>query len=86
MKKLEPQLSTDKMTLEWVKSMANDGRLDADELETIVEIAMRDGVMDAEEKSVLINIISNLNSTDFDLTLWNKVEQLIRTYKLDSAR
>ena len=74
------------MTLEWVKSISNDGKLDAFELERIVDIAMRDGVMDDEEKSVLINIIANLNSTDFDLVLWEKVERLIKKFKLDSPR
>ena len=74
------------MTLEWVKSISNDGKLDSFELEKIVEIAMRDGAMDDDEKSVLINIIANLNSTDFDLVLWEKVERLIKKFKLDSPR
>jgi tellurite resistance protein len=83
MKKMKPQSSVDQMTVEWVKSVANDGKLDSDELERIVDIAMRDGIMDDAEKNVLINIIANLNSTDFDLVLWDKVEKLIRKFSLD---
>ena len=86
MKKMHPQSSIDEMNLEWVMSMANDGKLDSVELGRIVDIAMRDGVMDEVEKNVLINIISNLNSADFDLDLWEKVEQLIRKFGLDSPR
>jgi hypothetical protein len=86
MKKMEPETSVDQMTLEWVKSVANDGKLDADELDRIVDIAMRDGFVDEEEKMVLINVITNLDSTDFDLGLWDKVEQLIRKFALDSPR
>jgi len=84
MKKMKPETSVDRMTLEWVRSIANDGKLDSDELEKIVDIAMHDGVMDDAEKDVLINIIANLNSTDFDLVLWDKVEQLIRKFSLDA--
>ena len=86
MEKMKPDSSIDQMTLEWVKSISNDGKLDCFELEKIVEIAMRDGAMDDDEKSVLINIIANLNSTDFDLVLWEKVERLIKKFKLDSPR
>ena len=86
MEKMKPDSSIDRMTLEWVKSISNDGKLDSFELEKIVEIAMRDGAMDDDEKSVLINIIANLNSTDFDLVLWEKVERLIKKFKLDSPR
>ena len=74
------------MTLEWVQSISNDGKLDAFELEKIVDIAMQDGVMDEDEKSVLINIIANLDSNDFDLLLWEKVERLIKKFKLDTPR
>ena len=83
---MKPQSSIDQMTLEWVQSISNDGKLDASELEKIVDIAMQDGVMDEDEKSVLINIIANLDSNDFDLLLWEKVERLIKKFKLDTPR
>jgi tellurite resistance protein len=86
MEKMKPQSSIDQMTLEWVQSISNDGKLDASELEKIVDIAMQDGVMDEDEKSVLINIIANLDSNDFDLLLWEKVERLIKKFKLDTPR
>ena len=41
-------------------AFANDGTLDADELDFIKRLALRDGVIDADERVVLSNIFSRV--------------------------
>ena len=66
-----------------IKCFSNDGRLDVDELDQIVKIALADGVVDEEERKVLKNIIYNLTSKDLTLEMWNRVEQLVASYDMD---
>ena len=44
-----------------IECFANDGTLKADELKQIVDIALRDGVVDENEKRVLRSIFAKLN-------------------------
>ena len=44
-----------------IECFANDGTLKVDELKQIVDIALRDGVVDENEKRVLRSIFSKLN-------------------------
>ncbi len=62
---------------------SNDGILDLEELESILDIAMRDGQVDEVEKEVLKNIIYNLTSADLSPELWDRVELLVKQYNLD---
>ena len=71
------------MIFRTIKCFSNDGRLDVNELDQIVKIALADGVVDNEEKKVLKNIIYNLTSKDLTLEMWNRVEQLVASYDLD---
>ncbi len=66
-----------------IKCFSNDGRLDVNELDQIVKIALADGVVDDEERQVLKNIIYNLTSKDLTPEMWNRVEQLVANYDLD---
>ncbi len=59
------------------------GRLDVRELEQIVEIGCGDGAFDQHEKTVLINIISNLTRADLDDAMWVKVDELIHKLELE---
>ncbi|HWY23868.1 MAG TPA: hypothetical protein VNX47_03050 [Nevskia sp.] len=43
-----------------LSAFANDGTLDADELDFIKRLALRDGVIDADERVVLSNIFSRV--------------------------
>lgn len=60
----------------------SDGRMSVQELEQIVEIGCADGVFDEHEKTVLINVISNLTRADMDDAMWVKVHELIDKFSL----
>ena len=65
-------------------AFANDGRMSVDELESIVEIGRADGEFDEHEKSVLINVISNLTRADMNDAMWAKIDDLIHRFALES--
>ncbi len=65
-------------------AFANDGRMSVDELESIVEIGRADGEFDEHEKSVLINVISNLTRADMNDAMWAKVDDLIHRFALEA--
>ena len=71
------------MIFRTVQCFSNDGKLDVNELDQIVEIALRDGVVDEDERKVLRDIIFNLTSNDLTSDMWTRVEQLVKHYKLD---
>jgi len=60
-----------------------DGKLDVHELDKILAIALRDGVLDDSERTVLKNIIFNLNSTDLTPEMWQRVEAMVKAFGLD---
>jgi len=66
-----------------IKFFSNDGRLDVDELDQLVKIALADGVVDDEEKKVLKGIIYNLTSRDLTPDMWARVEEIVAHYGLD---
>lgn len=66
-----------------IEAFKANGRLDVRELEQIVEIGCRDGEFDQHEKTVLINIISNLTRADLDDAMWVKVDELIHKLELE---
>ena len=49
------------MAFRSIECFANDGTLKVDELKRLVDIALRDGVVDDNEKRVLRSIFSKLN-------------------------
>jgi hypothetical protein len=61
------------------------GKLDVHELEQIVEMGCIDGSFDEQEKTVLINIISNLTRADLNDAMWAKVAELIHKFELDDS-
>lgn len=63
-------------------AFARDGRMSVRELEQIVNIALTDGEFDEEEKTVLVNIISNLTSAEMTDAMWLKVDDLIHKFDL----
>jgi hypothetical protein len=64
------------------EAYANEGRMDAHDLEKIVEIGCSDGNFDENEKSVLINVIANLTRADMNDEMWAKVDELIHKFDL----
>lgn len=68
------------MTFHSINCFADDGTLDAKELQQILNIALKDGVMDDNEKRVLANIIGRLNDAELDGELLAKVEEIRTVY------
>ena len=71
------------MMFRTIKCFSNDGRLDVNDLNQIVKIALADGVVDDAERKVLKEIIFNLTSSDLTPEMWTRVEQLVAHYGLD---
>ena len=59
------------------------GRLEVHELEQIIKIGCSNGQFDQNEKTVLINIISNMTRADLDDAMWEKVAELIQKFELE---
>lgn len=68
------------MTFHSINCFANDGTLDVNELNQILAIALKDGVVDDNEKHVLSNIIGKLNEEELDGELLSKVEEIKMEY------
>jgi hypothetical protein len=68
------------MTFHSINCFANDGKLDVHELNQILNIALKDGVVDDNEKRVLGNIISRLNEDELSGELLAKVEEIRSAY------
>lgn len=61
------------MTFRSIQCFSNDGRLDAQELKALLEIAERDGVIDDNEVRVLRKIIAQVRSEEIDSALRDKI-------------
>ncbi len=68
------------MSFRSINCFANDGKLDVSELNEIVHVALRDGVVDENEKRVLGRIISRLNAKELQGELEQRVNQLRAEY------
>jgi hypothetical protein len=61
-----------------IQCFADDGKLDAEELGSIVRIAERDGVIDENEIRVLRNIISRIKPEEVDDTMRRRLQEIER--------
>lgn len=68
------------MTFHSINCFANDGTLDLNELQQILKIALKDGVVDDNEKRVLANIINRLNEAELEGELLAQVEEIKTAY------
>ena len=59
------------------------GRMDVLELEQIVKMGCSDGNFDEQEKTVLVNIISNMTRADLNDAMWAMVAELIHKFELE---
>lgn len=64
------------MAFRSIKCFADDGKLQVDELESLVDIARRDGQVDDNEKRILQGIIGRLNSADLTPAMNEKIAAL----------
>jgi tellurite resistance protein len=61
------------MTFRSIQCFSNDGRLDAQELKALLEIAERDGVIDDNEARVLRKIIAQVRPEEINAALRDKI-------------
>ena len=66
------------MTFRSIDCFSNDGKLDAKELGSILDIAERDGVIDANEIRVLKNIISKIRPHEIDEAMQKKLDEIAK--------
>lgn len=68
------------MTFRSINCFSDDGKLDVNELDSLVEIAMRDGEIDDNEKRVLRNIIDRLTGAELTEEMQARVQGLQEQY------
>lgn len=56
---------------------ANDGTIDADELENLKSVALSDGVIDDNERRVLLSTLSKIKPSEMTPELKEKTESLL---------
>ncbi|GLS27896.1 hypothetical protein [Marinibactrum halimedae] len=64
------------ITFRSINCFADDGKLDVKELDSLVCIALRDGVVDENEKRVLRNIIERLSPQELTIEMQAKITEL----------
>jgi len=64
------------MSFRSIECFSNDGKLDAEELKAILDIAERDGVIDQNEVRVLRNIISKIKPEEIDEPMRLKLKEV----------
>ena len=70
------------MAFRSVYCFADDGKLLIDELEELISIATRDGVVDSNEQRVLRNIFSRLSPAELTPEMLERIQQLRLEYKI----
>ena len=65
-----------------INCFADDGTLDVNELNSLVDIALRDNVVDDNEKRVLRNIIERLTDSELTGEMRSKIDDLRRHYDI----
>ncbi len=76
------RLNTDYLEIAFrsIQCFADDGKLLVHELEELMAIALRDGVVDEDEKRVLKNIFSKLTPSELTPEMQEKVQQIRAAY------
>ncbi len=69
------------MSFRSIECFSNDGKLDADELGKILDIAERDGVIDHNEIRVLTRIIERLTPAELDEQMQAKIDEIMTKIK-----
>ncbi len=65
-----------------IKCFTDDGTLDLGELNFLIGLAMRDGIMDTDEKRVLKEIFSKVSRDDVNNVVWERLEAVKKEYDL----
>ena len=59
-----------------------DGKCDRDELEKLLSIALKDGVVDDNEKRVLTNIFSRLTKEELTADVTVRIDEIKKKYSI----
>ena len=58
----------------FLRIFANDGTIDADELTFLERLALRDGVVDDEERAALTAILARVSEDSVTPAVWSEIE------------
>ena len=70
------------MAFRSIQCFSDDGKLNVHELDQLIGIALRDGIVDDNEKRVLGKILSRLNPSELDQEMQDKISQIKTMYAL----
>ncbi len=70
------------MSFKAINCFADDGRLDVSELNKLLDIALRDGVVDENEKRVLNNIFDRLSDAELTRKMKRSIEEIRTRHEL----
>ena len=65
-----------------IRCFSDDGTLDIGELNFLLGLALRDGVVDDEEKRVLNNIFSKVGQTDVTPIVWDRIKEIKQQHNI----
>ena len=68
------------MSFRSIACFADDGKLMPNELDELLEIALRDGEVDENEKRVLRNIFSRLTPEELSKEMVERIDEIRRKY------
>lgn len=67
----------------FLKVFADDHTIDSGELAELKKIALRDGVIDEDEKHTLHNIFSRVTQDQVDPDVWQEIQQFKAKHGID---
>jgi len=70
------------IAIESIKVFANDGKLDVIEFDRLIELALRDQIIDADERRVLLKILVQAEGAGLDASTRGRIDQVRAAQKL----
>jgi hypothetical protein len=75
-RKNDRDLSTIQLAYASLAMFADDGTLDIEELEMLLEVALRDGVITDGEKEVLRGVFNRILEPDVTADVWQRMQEV----------